>query len=170
MTSPRDSSWRPPPNSANAPLQGPIPVWVRELVRWMDSAFRVPGTDVRVGLDPILGLLLPGAGDLLGSLPSLVLLSIAIRQGVPPVIILRMLLNVGLDSLVGAVPLLGDVFDVAYRSNEKNLALLEEHAVPGRRPKIGDYLLIGFALGVVLAIAVLPLLLVALLIKLLVSG
>lgn len=169
MDGQRDSPWRPPPGSASAP-QAPVPPWLRELVHWMDSAFRVPGTEVRVGLDPILGLLLPGAGDLLGALPSLLLLSLAIRQGVPPVIIMRMLLNVGVDSVLGAVPIVGDLFDVAYRSNQKNLALLEEHAVPGRRPGVGDYVLIGFALTIVLSILVLPLLLVAVLVKVLVSG
>jgi hypothetical protein len=99
MPSPRDSSWRPPPGSPNSPA-APVPPWLRELVRWMDSAFNIPGTDVRVGLDPILGLLLPGAGDVIGALPSLLLLSLAIRQGVPPVIILRMLFNIGLDSVL----------------------------------------------------------------------
>jgi hypothetical protein len=135
----------------------------------MDSAFRVPGTELRVGLDPVLGLLLPGAGDLLAALPSMLLLSLAVRQGVPPVIVLRMLLNVAIDSLLGSVPVIGDLFDLAYRSNQKNLALLEAHAEPGRRPGAGDYLLIGFVLAVLLALALLPLLLVAVLLKALVD-
>jgi hypothetical protein len=140
-------------------------LWLRELVRLMDSAFRIPGTDIRVGLDPIIGLLLPGAGDVVGAVPSVLLLSLAVRQGVPPVIVLRMLLNVAFDSVVGAVPLLGDVFDVAYRSNQKNLALLEKHALSGRKPGALDYLLVGFVIAVVLALALLPILLAALLVK-----
>ena len=135
----------------------------------MDSAFQIPGTEIRVGLDPLIGLILPGAGDVIGALPSLLILSLAVRQGVPPVVILRMLINVGLDSLIGAVPLAGDLFDAAFRSNTKNLRLLEEHALSGRRPGPFDYLLVGFVSLTLLAIALLPLILVALLLKLLFS-
>jgi hypothetical protein len=142
---------------------------VRELVRLMDSAFKVPGTEIRVGLDPVLGLLLPGAGDVLGAVPSMMILMMAARQGVPRVIVLRMLLNIGVDSLIGAVPLLGDVFDVAYRSNTKNLALLEAHAGSPRKPGASDYVVVGFAIATAIAIALLPLLLVALLVKALFS-
>jgi hypothetical protein len=175
MSYPQESPWRRPEvpagaGASQAPAGAqPVPAWLRELVRLMDSAFRIPGTDVRIGLDPIIGLLLPGAGDVAGALPSMLLLSLAIRQGVPPVIVLRMLLNVALDSMLGAVPLLGDLFDATYRSNEKNLALLEKHALAGRRPGAFDYLLVGFVVAVVVAIALLPLLLVALLLKLIVS-
>lgn len=144
-----------------------VPPWLRELVRWMDSAYRVPGTDIKVGLDPILGFLFPGGGDVLSAIPSLLLLTLAAQRGVPSVIVLRMVLNIAIDSLIGAIPILGDVFDVAYRSNEKNLALLEAHAGKARRPGLADYLVVGFAVSVALSLALLPLLLVALLAKLL---
>ena len=160
-----DPGWRPPAGAVGQP----IPLWVRELVRLMDSAFRVPGTDFRIGLDPILGLLLPGAGDVLGAVPSMLLLMLAVRQGVPPVIVLRMLLNIGIDSLVGAVPLLGDLFDAAYRSNQKNLALLEAHASSPRKAGIVDYLVVGFAIATAVALALLPVLVVALIVKALFS-
>ena len=160
-----DGSWKPPLNVSGQP----VPLWMRELVRLMDSAFKVPGTEFRIGLDPILGLLLPGAGDVLGAVPSMMLLMLAVRQGVPPVIVLRMLLNIGVDSLVGAVPLLGDLFDAGYRSNTKNLALLEAHASTPRKPGVLDYVIVGFAITTAIALAILPLLLVALIVKALFS-
>lgn len=169
------SDWRPPGSGAPERWRSPVgvgqpvPLWMRELVRLMDSAFKVPGTDIRVGFDPILGVLLPGAGDVLGAVPSMMLLMMAVRQGVPRVIVLRMLLNIGVDSLIGAVPLLGDVFDVAYRSNTKNLALLEAHMGSPRKPGVLDYAVVGFAIAIAIALALLPLLLVALIVKALFS-
>lgn len=147
-----------------------VPAWLRQLVWWMDSAFVVPGTKLRVGLDPLLGLLLPGAGDLLGAIPSLLLLSFASRQGVPPVVIARMVLNIALDSLIGAVPLLGDVFDGAFHANEKNLALLERHAGPPRPARVRDYLFVGGAIFFAACCVVLPVVLVVLLVKALAGG
>jgi hypothetical protein len=131
----------------------------------MDGAFRVPGTEFRVGLDPILGLLLPGAGDVLGALPSLLIVAVAVRRGVPTVVVQRMLLNVAIDALVGVVPLFGDVFDAAYRSNEKNLALLERHLGERRRPRLADYAVVGLALAVVGSLVLIPPLLVVVLLK-----
>lgn len=139
----------------------PVPAWARELVYWLDGALRVPGTDFRIGLDALIGFFFPGGGDALGAVPALLLLGLALRYGVPPVIVLRMLLNIGIDALLGAVPLLGDVFDAAYRANEKNLELLEEHGT-GRRPELSDYLVVGGAMAVVIAIALLPLVVIGL--------
>ena len=124
-----------------------VPSWVRDLVRLMDGAFRIPGTDFRIGLDPIIGLFLPGLGDVLGAVPSMLLLTLASRNGVPPVIVLRMLVNIAIDSLIGAVPVLGDIFDATFRSNEQNLALLEAHATPGRKPRASDYIIVAVAVS-----------------------
>ena len=161
--SPSWSGWQVPAPSTTSST---IPSWVRQLVLLMDGAFRIPGTEIRVGLDPILGLLLPGAGDVLGALPSFLIIALATRQGVPPVVVLRMLLNVAIDSLVGAIPLFGDVFDVTFRSNQMNLALLERHAGVRRKPRFADYLVVGVAVAVGVSLVLLPLLLVALLAKL----
>jgi len=84
----------------------------------------VPGTGVRFGLDPILGLI-PGLGDVAGAALSGYLVLLAARLGAPRVVVLRMVANVAVDSVVGSVPLLGDLFDVAWKSNTRNLALLE---------------------------------------------
>src|SRR5213076_2964214 len=86
----------------------------RKLARLLDGYF----------VDPILGLLIPGAGDVIGSLLGLYTLSVAIRRRVSPVIIARMLLNLGLDGLLGVVPLVGDLFDFGFKANQKNIALL----------------------------------------------
>jgi hypothetical protein len=135
----------------------------------MDSAFRVPGTEIRIGLDPILGLLLPGVGDVMGALPSFVIVALAVERGVPPVVVARMLLNIAFDSFVGAVPLFGDVFDAAFRSNQLNLGLLERHAGVRRRPRFTDYLVVGVAIAVGISLVLLPILLVVLLVKLIVA-
>lgn len=87
---------------------------------------RIPGTSVRVGLDPIIGLI-PGAGDLAGAALGGWLILLASREGAPRGMLLRMLANVGVDALLGSVPLLGDLFDAGYKANMRNVALLERH-------------------------------------------
>lgn len=96
----------------------------RELARLLDSAFRVPGTGFRFGLDPVLGLI-PGVGDAVGGVFAAYLLWLAARAGAPAPVLLRMLGNVGLDTVFGAIPLLGDLLDAGWKANRRNLALLE---------------------------------------------
>lgn len=99
---------------------------IRRLSRLMDTAIRIPGIGFRIGLDPILGLV-PGAGDLItAGLSGYIILSAA-RFGLPRDILAKMLLNVALESTVGSVPLVGDLFDAYYKANMRNLALLEKH-------------------------------------------
>lgn len=98
----------------------------RALARVLDSAFRIPGTGITVGLDPILGLV-PGLGDLAGAVASGYIVLTAARLGAPRVVLARMLLNIGTDTLVGSVPVLGDLFDVGFRSNIRNMDLLDGH-------------------------------------------
>ena len=98
----------------------------RALARMLDSAFRIPGTSVTVGLDPILGLL-PGLGDLAGAAASGYIVLTAARLGAPKAVLAKMLLNLGTDTLVGSVPVLGDLFDVGVRANIRNTELLDLH-------------------------------------------
>src|SRR5688572_32812403 len=98
-----------------------------QVARFLDSAFRVPGTSYRIGLDPILGLL-PGLGDLVSPLFTFGLIWQAREIGVPGVVVMRMISNVAIDTVVGLVPVVGDLFDFAWKSNNRNLALLEAHA------------------------------------------
>lgn len=99
---------------------------VRSLARVLDSAIRIPGTNIRFGLDSVVGLI-PGVGDLTGAALSGYIVLTAARMGVPSAVLGRMLLNLGLDTLVGTVPLLGDLFDVGFRANTRNAALLDRY-------------------------------------------
>jgi Domain of unknown function (DUF4112) len=97
---------------------------LRDLARLLDEAIRIPGTNIRVGLDALLGLL-PGGGDVAGGLLSGLIMLQAARAGAPASILARMLGNVLVDVVIGAVPLLGDLFDVAWRANTRNVRLLD---------------------------------------------
>jgi hypothetical protein len=98
----------------------------RALARILDSAVGIPGTRFRVGLDAILGLI-PGGGDVAAAALSGYIVLTAARRGVPRAVLARMLLNVLVDTAVGSVPVLGDLFDVAYKANMRNVELLERH-------------------------------------------
>ena len=98
----------------------------RALTRLLDSAARVPGTSFRFGLDPVLGLI-PGLGDVAGAALSGYVVILASRLGAPKSVIVRMLGNVAIDTVAGAMPLVGDLFDASWKSNTRNLALLERH-------------------------------------------
>lgn len=105
-------------------------------------------------VDPLIGLVLPGAGDLIGSLLGLYTVAVAVRRKMSPVIVARMLMNLALDALLGVVPLLGDVTDVFYKANEKNVRLLvDRDANDGRATArdwatiIGAAVVFGAAIG-----------------------
>lgn len=99
---------------------------LRQLARVLDDLIRIPGTNIRVGLDPLLGLL-PGGGDLAGGAIAAYTLLVAARVGAPPSVMLRMAGNIALDALFGVVPVLGDLFDVGWKANRRNVALLERY-------------------------------------------
>jgi Domain of unknown function (DUF4112) len=92
----------------------------------MDDAFRVPGTPIRFGWDSILGLF-PGLGDVLTSIISLLIVHHAWQTGASTFTLARMVGNVGADFLIGSVPFVGDLFDVAFKANRRNARLLEQH-------------------------------------------
>ncbi len=128
---------------------------IRRASHLLDSVARVPGTSIRVGLDPILGLI-PGIGDLISPLFSIAVLWQSRDMGLPRVVQLRMLLNVGIDALVGAVPLVGDLFDFAWKANDMNLALLERYAEEERPAAAGDWLFVIVVMLLMLATAIVP--------------
>jgi hypothetical protein len=128
------------------------------LRRWavlLDSAFRVPGTKIRFGLDAIIGIV-PGLGDLVAPVFTVVLLGTALRMKVPTVVVARMVLNAGIDMLMGIVPFAGDVADVFWKSDLRNMALLERYARPGVLPTRGDYVFVAGSIAVVILMAVVP--------------
>jgi hypothetical protein len=115
-----EQSRREPPPSA-ARLSG-----LRQLARLLDAAVRIPGTNIRFGLDAVLGLL-PGAGDIAGGVLSAFIVVQAANLGAPRSVLARMVMNVAIDSIVGVVPVLGDLFDIGWKSNTRNMDLLERY-------------------------------------------
>jgi uncharacterized protein DUF4112 len=92
----------------------------------LDSAVKIPGTQIRVGAESVFGLI-PIVGDIAGAALSGYIVLASARLGAPASTIVRMMVNIGVDTVIGAVPILGDVFDVAYRANMRNVALLDSH-------------------------------------------
>jgi hypothetical protein len=125
----------------------------RTLAKLLDSAVRVPGTGIRFGADAVFGLV-PGLGDVAGAALAGYLVILAQRLGAPRSVVLRMLGNVAVDTIGGTVPLAGDLFDVAFKSNLRNLALLERTiAQPTAAKRTSRLVVIGTLLGLVLLVA-----------------
>lgn len=99
---------------------------VHAIARVMDTAIRIPGTGIRFGADSVMGLI-PGIGDAGGALIGLVIVNEARRLGVSNQLLVKMLANIGLDTFAGSVPVIGDLFDVYFKSNWRNMQLLLEH-------------------------------------------
>jgi hypothetical protein len=129
-------------------------------VQWLlDQAFRVPGTSVRFGWDAIVGLV-PWAGDLLTAFLGGAILIEAHRRDVPRVVQARMLINLALDIVIGLVPFFGDVGDVFWKSNTRNMTLLERHAASPGPAAPGDWWFVWLVLAAVAALATLPILMI----------
>ncbi len=145
---------------AAAPGVRPVPL--DALRRWavlLDSAFRVPGTRLRFGVDAIIGLV-PGIGDMSSPVFAALILVLAARMRLPMIVQARMVLNAAIDMVLGLVPVAGDLADVAWKANLRNMALLERHARPGVPPAPSDYLFVVLCLALLAVIAVAPLVLV----------
>jgi Domain of unknown function (DUF4112) len=99
---------------------------LRQLARLLDKAFVIPGTNIGIGLDPIIGLL-PGGGDFLGILLSAYIVLESSRLGASKATLSKMVWNIVIDSLIGTVPVFGDLFDFAWTANTRNITLLEDH-------------------------------------------
>ena len=126
----------------------------------LDSAFRVPGTGLTFGLDPLLGLI-PGIGDLTSPLFAALLLFHGVRMRIPRVVQLRMVINAAIDLLIGVIPVVGDLFDFGWKANVRNLALLERYAHPGSKATKADWIFVLSIVGFLIALAVIPLVLIA---------
>jgi hypothetical protein len=109
------------------PALSPVAARVERAVHLLDSAIPIPGTRFRVGLDPILGLCLPAVGDAVGGFVSLGMLFLAVQYRVPVPIIGRMVVNIAVDTAVGGIPVVGDVFDFGWKANERNFELMAMH-------------------------------------------
>jgi hypothetical protein len=121
----------------------------------LDDWFRIPGTRIRFGLDGIVGLI-PGIGDIAGGLASCILIAAAWVRGVPYITIARMLVNLALDVIIGAVPFLGDMFDIAWKANRRNYALLARHVHEPRQHTWRDWVFLLSLVAILAAILVVP--------------
>jgi len=124
----------------------------------LDEAFRIPGTSFRFGIDGLIGLV-PGLGDALAGLLSLVIPLAAWSRGLPYVTLLRMAVNVGIGVLVGTIPILGDAFDIAWKANRRNYLLLRRHLGQPRRHTWRDWAFLALLLGSLALVLALPVLL-----------
>jgi hypothetical protein len=123
-----------------------------KIAHWADHRF----------IDPIVGLILPGAGDLLGAVIGLHAVGLGLARRAPKVVIARMLLNLSVDMALGLVPLVGDLFDFGFRAHSKNIELLRARSASGPvKASAADWLLVGLALLLFLAILALPFVLLA---------
>ncbi len=125
----------------------------RTLAWILDDLIPIPGTNYRIGLDPIIGLI-PGVGDSSTAAFSSVILINALRAGVPRIVLVRMALNVLLNTLFGAVPVLGDFFSAWFKSNQRNYTLLQKHSGSGRKSTRADWIIVGSLLAGILTIAI----------------
>ncbi len=126
---------------------------LRTLSRILDKAITIPGTGIGVGLDPILGLL-PVGGDFLGVMLSAYIVLEAARLGASKATLGRMTANIIIDALVGLIPVLGDFFDFAWKSNDHNIKLLEEHLKFPSQKKRADTWFVFLLLTILLLLAI----------------
>ncbi len=139
----KDVDWEVlPPESEARKQTEPLFRWIALL---MDDLLRIPGTRFRVGLDPLIGLI-PGLGDTGSALVSAFALIQAARAGVPKILLARMSVNILLNQIIGIIPVAGDAFSVWFKSNARNLRILQEHTAAARKPRTSDWL---FVFGVI---------------------
>ena len=144
-----DVDWEvlPPEERGKRKALEPIFKWLAYI---MDEVIRVPGTQFRFGLDPLLGLI-PGIGDTSSALVSAFALIQAVRLGVPKVLVMRMALNVLLNEIIGVVPGIGDAFSFWFKSNARNYEIIKHHRLGTNPPKRSDWL---FVVGILLLLFV----------------
>ena len=136
---------------------------VESPARWMDYAFVLPG-GFRFGLAGFIGLI-PGIGDIMDALISLYIVNRALQLGIPRVGVARMVLNVGIEGLLGSAPFAGDLFDVVFKANRRNYVLLNRYLAQPRRQRGMDWLFLLATLLIVIAAVALPIWLLSLLIR-----
>lgn len=123
---------------------------LRGIATILDDAVRVPGTNIRFGLDALLGLI-PGAGDAVTGGVAAYAIVLAARLGAPPVVIARMTANVLVDVATGTIPVLGDIFDIGWKANRKNVRLLEQYQIHPRKVSAASWAVVVIMLLVILA-------------------
>ena len=124
---------------------------LRRLAWLLDSSIPIPGTRFSIGIDALIGLV-PGLGDLVGTVLSAYIVAGAWRAGISKTTLVHMLFNIAIESVFGSVPVLGDIFDAAWKANQRNMRLLDTHAqdpIRAKRRSIGFLILILFVLAMI---------------------
>jgi len=140
------ASFPSPDSSETGPRRQALVEAAELLAKVLDTTVRIPGTSLYLGLDPLIGLI-PGIGDVLANLIGTVILGMAARLEVPRIVITRMSLNLLINGVVGAVPILGDLFSVWFRSNSRNADLLRQAATQAARRTHADWTNVGGMAG-----------------------
>ncbi|HEX4663551.1 MAG TPA: DUF4112 domain-containing protein [Terriglobales bacterium] len=142
------------------PARGLTDEQLNHLAGVLDDIFHIPGTKIRFGLDPIVGLV-PGLGDIITGLLSFLIVFAAWQRGLPKIAISRMVANIAIDTLLGSIPIVGDVFDTVWKSNRMNYNLLVRYRVGARRRLLArDWLFFLLLLVCAAALVVLPIVIV----------
>lgn len=147
------------PADARSKIKGPPPdprlQHIRWLSRWLDNSIRVPGTDYRIGFDPIIGLI-PGIGDALSAAMSGYIIILALSLNVSGWTLTRMLFNVFVEAVFGALPIVGDIFDAVWKANLRNQRLIEQSLQSGSRKKLDRLfvVLVLFVLALMISLAI----------------
>ena len=125
--------------------------WIERLAKWLDSRFLIPGTNIKFGIDPVMSLF-PIVGDLMTYVVSGMLIYTMYNEGASGKVVIKMILNSTLDAIIGTIPLVGTVFDIFYRANDRNVRLLKEHYFESKHQGSGKGLLIVVALLAVILV------------------
>ncbi|MEW6128419.1 MAG: DUF4112 domain-containing protein [Acidobacteriota bacterium] len=148
----RENSYEQLNLSSNLSIQERIKsIGLDKITFYLDQFFRIPGTNIRFGLDPIIGFFFPMAGDTVTTLMSIYIVLRSIQFGLPKIVIGRMMFNVALDYLVGSISIFGDLFDFGFKANSKNLKLLERFAKPDARANWTDWLWMFMLIGLLVS-------------------
>ena len=129
---------------------------LKRLSEKLDDSITIPGTERKIGIDPIIGLI-PVGGDLIGGVISLYIMRSGIKMGVPRETIIRMFVNVVLEFLIGCLPIVGDLFDATWKSNQRNVKLIENSVMADDENTIFGFFLIGILISVLVGVIILAL-------------
>jgi hypothetical protein len=152
------------------PARGLTDEQLNHLAGVLDDIFHIPGTKIRFGLDPIVGLV-PGLGDIITGLLSFLIVFAAWQRNLPKIAISRMVANIAIDTLLGSIPIVGDVFDTVWKSNRMNYNLLVRYRVGARTGLLArDWLFFLLLLVCAAALVVLPIVIVVGILHLLRGG
>lgn len=136
------------------PNDHPELAWIEYATDFLDTKFTIPGTKIKFGADFILGLL-PGVGDVVSLAFSGVLVAVMAKHGASKLLVARMMINVLLDTIVGAIPILGNLFDLFYKANHRNMILMREYYHEGKHTGSVWPLVFAVSITVLMAIGLL---------------